>query len=147
MNIRNENGTEREFTMDLNLKEIQANVVSLITNLKRVEFHYGQEATEKLVKMICDGNMAETPDLDTTIQATLFAGANIAKVTKDRVQLVDGRVFACCLDTKGLCWTQSYEAPKVIKVKKSVTVEPVPEPSTPWSEVDGEGREVTLHSL
>ena len=131
--------------MNLNLKDIQANVVSLIVNLKRVEYHYGQEATEKLVEMICDGNMTETPDLPSIIQATLYAGQAIAKVTKDRVQLTDGRVFACCLNTEGLCWTQSYEAPKVVrepKTKKTVvTVTPSPEPS-PCDE-----GEVTLHAL
>lgn len=132
----------------INLKKVQSLSVSMIVNLKRVEYHYGEVATEKLVEMISsqsDVDFGEIP-LPIEIVKSLYVGQVIGKVTKDRVTLEDGSSLALVNDGTGPKWVVSVQGPvREPKVKKKVvTVQPSPEPEVETEHYD---TSISLHSL
>jgi hypothetical protein len=133
-------GTEGEFTM-INLKEVQSLSVSLIVNLKRVEYHFGETATEKLVELLTSRSEIDFGKIPLPVEITksLFAGQMIGKVTKDRVTLEDGSTLAWVIYQGEPSWVSSVAGPvREPKTKKSVVTVPV----TPELETT-----ISLHTL
>lgn len=112
----------------LNLKEIQATAVKCILNVKKVEHHYGEIATERFVELVCNrlnpsfepGVVRRVDDISLIISV----GSRIDLVRKERVTMTDGTQYACTVSPTGPVWVQAFQGPVHVKGEKAEKVTP-----------------------
>lgn len=118
----------------LNLKDIQATAVKCILNVKKVEHHYGDIATERFVELVFDklnpnrevGTTADVNDISLIISV----GSMVDLVRKERVTMTDGTQYACTISQTGPVWVQAFQGPVHVKGEKAEKAEKVAPPAT-----------------